>query len=100
MGFNSKWTNINDIPTDVSYFTLWYSIVKSLKHNEEINCLCSERESDIMPGNVSSYEAGIQNSGFGMIKAQNKNHVFQYLLILGVILISAEMYYLKVRGNV
>lgn len=100
VGFNSEWTNIKDIPTDVSYVTLWYGIIKSLKHNEEINCLCSERESDIMPGNVSSYEEGMQNSNFEMIKAQNKSYIFQYLLILGAILMAGEMYYLKIRGNI
>ena len=97
VGFNTRWTNINEIPTDISYLTLWYRLIKSTTGDTKVVCLCNEWESDIMPGNLSSYE---NVPGFEKTKAQNKNFLYKELLILGMIFVLVEMYYLKVRGQV
>ena len=97
IGFNSEWTNYDEIPTDISYIAFWHNLIKSTGHDEKVVCLCNERESDIMPGNVSYYETA---QVFEKVKAENKNHIFKGLLILGIIFVFFEMYYLKARGQV
>ena len=97
IGFNSEWTNYDEIPTDISYIAFWHNLIKSTGHDEKVACLCNERESDIMPGNVSYYETA---QVFEKVKAENKNHIFKGLLILGIIFVFFEMYYLKARGQV
>ncbi|PKP54627.1 MAG: hypothetical protein CVT90_00300 [Candidatus Altiarchaeales archaeon HGW-Altiarchaeales-3] len=99
VNFNSDWTNINEIPTDISYLTMWHQLIKTTMNDAEIDCLCSEMESDIMPGNIESYEIQIAGDG-DVIKAESKNYLFKYLLVLGVILLFLEMFYLRLRGQV
>lgn len=99
VNFNTGWTNLAEIPTDICYVALWHNLIKSITPVKEIDCLCSALESEVMPGNLSPYMPG-DTPGFEKIKAENKNYIFKYLLILGVLFLLIEMYYIKIRGMV